>query len=63
MKLRPDQKIVDLRNWEDAKTRLDGVARLLQALVKIACTAQPNANAALPQPTPALVKPRIARRA
>jgi transcription-repair coupling factor (superfamily II helicase) len=27
LKLRPDQKIVYLRNWEDEKTRLAGVAK------------------------------------
>ncbi len=63
LKLRPDQKIVYLRNWDDEKTRLAGVAKLLQALVKIARTATPEADAALPQPTPELVKPKVARRA
>ena len=32
LKIRPDQKIVYLRNWDDEKQRLTGVARLLQAL-------------------------------
>ena len=59
LRLRPDQKIVYLRNWEDEKTRLTGVARLLQALVKIAGAAQPNGEL----PTPALSKPKLARRA
>ncbi len=36
LKIRPDQKIVYLRNWDDEKQRLTGVARLLQALVKLA---------------------------
>ena len=36
LKLRTDQKLVYLRNWDDEKQRLTGVARLLQALVKIA---------------------------
>jgi hypothetical protein len=36
LKLRPDQKIVYLRNWENEKTRLASVAKLLQGLVKIA---------------------------
>ena len=61
--LRPDQKIVYLRNWEDEKTRLAGVAKLLQALVKIARTEQPDTDAALPPPTPEVSKPKIARRA
>jgi len=63
LKLRPDQKIVYLRNWEDEKTRLAGVARLLQALVKIAGAAKPGADVALPQPTPEMVKTKVARRA
>ena len=63
LKLRPDQKIVYLRNWDDEKARLTGVARLLQALVKIARAAQPEADAALPKPTPEPVKPKLARRA
>src|SRR5205085_3569732 len=32
LRLRPDQKLVYLRNWEDEKERLAGVARLMQAL-------------------------------
>jgi transcription-repair coupling factor (superfamily II helicase) len=62
LKLRPDHKIVYLRNWEDAKTRLAGVAKLAQALAKIARTAQAEADAQLPQPTPELVKQRSAGR-
>src|SRR5258708_5715770 len=62
LKLRPDHKIVYLRNWEDAKTRLAGVAKLAQALAKIARTAQPETDAQLPQPTPELVKQRSAGR-
>jgi transcription-repair coupling factor (superfamily II helicase) len=56
LKLRPDQKIVYLRNWEDQKTRLAGVAKLLQALVKIA-------RAAPTTPAPELAEPKVARRA
>ena len=62
MKLRPDQKIVYLRNWEDEKTRLAGVAKLLQALVKIDRSEKPDAEVA-PPATPSLVKPQVARRA
>ncbi len=54
LKLRPDQKIVYLRNWEDEKTRLVGVAKLLHALVKIARAAKPEADA---------TTPKVARRA
>jgi transcription-repair coupling factor (superfamily II helicase) len=35
LRLRPDQKLVYLRDWDDAKARLQGVSRLLQALVKL----------------------------
>jgi len=63
LKLRPDQKIVYLRNWEDEKTRLAGVAQLLRALVKIARAEKPDATAVLPSPAPALVKQQVVRRA
>jgi transcription-repair coupling factor (superfamily II helicase) len=63
LKLRPDQKIVYLRNWEDEKTRLAGVAQLLRTLVKIARAEKSEADTALPTPTPSLVKPQLARRA
>src|SRR5207244_7411274 len=59
LKLRPDQKIVYLRDWHDAKTRLTGVAKLVQALAKIARAAQPEAATALPKPTPSVVNPRL----
>jgi transcription-repair coupling factor (superfamily II helicase) len=60
LKIRTDQKIVYLRNWDDQKQRLTGVARLLQALVKLARAAKPETDAPLPQPTPELVKQRAA---
>jgi hypothetical protein len=60
--LRSDQKIVYLCDWEDKKTRLAGVAKLLQALVKIVGAEKPDVNAALPPPQPSLVKPQAARR-
>jgi transcription-repair coupling factor (superfamily II helicase) len=63
LKLRPDQKIVYLRNWEDEKARLAGVANLLQALVKIAHAESPDADMTLPPPTPELVRSKVARRA
>src|SRR6202040_4125666 len=62
LKLRPDQKIVYLRNWEDEKARLAGVTKLLQALVKLATAANRDADASLPPPTPALVNPRSEER-
>ena len=43
LKIRPDQKIVYLRNWSDEQARLAGVARLLQTLVKLAAAAGPEA--------------------
>jgi len=60
LRLRPDQKLVYLRNWEDAKERLAGVARLLQALVKLAGGGAPEAAAqgAMAKPTRELVKAR-----
>jgi transcription-repair coupling factor (superfamily II helicase) len=66
LRLRPDQKLVYLRNWEDEKERLAGVARLLQALVATARATPPAAAAGgvtTPKPTPALVKAPAAGRA
>ncbi len=63
LKLRPDQKILYQRNWDDAKARLTGAVKLVQTLAKIARTAQPEADTQLPKPTPSLAKPRVARRA
>ena len=62
LRLRPDQKLVYLRNWDDEAARLKGVAGLMQALVKIARAASPE-PAPLPPPTPELRKPPLARRA
>ena len=44
LKLRPDQKLVYLRNWDDEKERMTGVAGLMQALVKIARAGSPGAR-------------------
>jgi transcription-repair coupling factor (superfamily II helicase) len=63
LKIRPDQKIVYLRNWGDEKARLAGVARLLQTLVKIAATAGPERAAAVPPPVLEPVDRPTARRA
>ncbi len=52
LKIRPDQKITYLRNWDDEKARLAGVARLLQALVRIARATGPADTAAPPPPSP-----------
>ncbi len=57
LRLRPDQKLVYLRDWEDEATRLKGVAGLLQTLVKLARAGTSDAvPAAMPKPTPELVK-------
>ena len=63
LKLRPDQKIVYLRDWHDAKTRLTGAARLAQALAKIARAAPPEAATTPPKPAVSLVEPKVAKRA
>jgi hypothetical protein len=52
--------MVYLRNWEDEKSRLAGVARLSRALVKIAPLRRRCGAAADPG---SLVKPPVARRA
>ncbi len=63
LRLRPDQRLVYLRNWEDEKERLAGVARLLQALVKLARAGQPDAAPPPMSPTtPELIKTRAAGR-
>jgi transcription-repair coupling factor (superfamily II helicase) len=63
LRLRPDQRLVYLRNWEDEKERLAGVARLMQALVKVAEAATPEAAGAPPaNPTAELVKAKVAAR-
>jgi transcription-repair coupling factor (superfamily II helicase) len=58
LRLRPDQKLVYLRNWDDEAARVKGVQGLMQALVKLARAAAPNA-APMPPPTPALRKAQI----
>src|SRR5215831_10211100 len=63
LKLRPDQKIVYLRDWHDAKTRLTGAARLAHALAKIARAAQPEVDMAPSPPVPTLANPQVAKRA
>jgi transcription-repair coupling factor (superfamily II helicase) len=60
LRLRPDQKLVYLRNWEDEATRLKGVVGLMQALVRI--VREPPPAAAMPPPTPELVKIGAGRR-
>jgi transcription-repair coupling factor (superfamily II helicase) len=61
LRLRPDHKLVYLRNWDDEKERLSGVARLLQTLVKLARTETTDAvPLPVPKPTPVLVKTRAA---
>src|SRR5579884_1481898 len=62
LKLRPDQKLVYLRNWEDEKERLKGVAGLMQALVKLVRATSADSAAPIPTPTPELMKARAAGR-
>jgi transcription-repair coupling factor (superfamily II helicase) len=61
LRLRPDQRLVYLRNWEDQETRLKGVAGLMQALVKLAHVRAAE-TAAMPPPSPELVKRQAAGR-
>jgi transcription-repair coupling factor (superfamily II helicase) len=62
LRLRPDQKLVYLRNWDDEAARLKGVSALLQTLVKIA-RAVADDTPPMPPPTSELRKPRVAQRA
>ncbi len=55
LRLRPDQKLVYLRNWDNEAARVKGVTGLLQALVKLARTAAPE-SAPMPPPSAALRK-------
>lgn len=48
---------------QDEKEGLAGAARLLQALVEIACATKPDTDRGLAQPTPSLTEPRMTRRA
>ncbi|HEX4193074.1 MAG TPA: transcription-repair coupling factor, partial [Stellaceae bacterium] len=43
-KLRPDQKLVIMRNWEDTRDRLKGVTGILGHLARIAAAPPPNAG-------------------
>jgi transcription-repair coupling factor (superfamily II helicase) len=54
LRLRPDQRLVYLRNWDDEETRLKGVSGLMQALVQLARAG--TQDAPMPKPTPELVK-------
>ncbi|HEX6843118.1 MAG TPA: transcription-repair coupling factor, partial [Stellaceae bacterium] len=47
-KLRPDQRVVIMRNWEDTRQRLGGINALLRRLAEIA---------AAPTPAPAIATP------
>ena len=49
-KLRPDQRVVIMRNWEDTRQRLGGINALLRRLAEIAA-------APLPAPAPARAAP------
>ena len=64
LKLRPDQKLVYLRNWQDEQTRLKGVAGLMHALAKLARAGGDAAAPVdpVPAPTPELVRRSTASR-
>ncbi|HML09362.1 MAG TPA: transcription-repair coupling factor [Stellaceae bacterium] len=62
LRLRPDQKLVYLRNWDDEAARLKGVTGLMQTLVKLARAASDD-KPPMPPPTPELRKPQLAGRA
>jgi len=49
-KLRPDQRLVFMRNWEDAKDRLRGVRNLLAKLAEIAAAAPAETQPPAPPP-------------
>jgi transcription-repair coupling factor (superfamily II helicase) len=59
-KLRPDQKLVFIRGWDEPRQRLTGINNLLQQLAKIAAAGNPQ-GAAMPPPTSDLVKRQAAR--
>jgi transcription-repair coupling factor (superfamily II helicase) len=50
LRLRPDHKLVYLRNWADEGERLKGVAGLMQALVRLARAGEADGAAAMPAP-------------
>jgi transcription-repair coupling factor (superfamily II helicase) len=57
MKVRPDQRLVWMRDFEDKVLRVKGVEKLLGRLAAYAAGIEPGADTALPPPTPVLVKP------
>jgi transcription-repair coupling factor (superfamily II helicase) len=62
LKIRTDQKIVYLRNWDDPTQRLKGVARLLHTFVKLARAGNRETAPAQPPPRPELVRGVSSRR-
>ncbi len=56
MKVRPDQRLVLMRDLEDQKDRVVQVQRLLTKLAELAQSAKPDAKPGLPPPTPVLAK-------
>jgi transcription-repair coupling factor (superfamily II helicase) len=52
-KLRPDQRIVIIRNWDDTRQRLSGINALLRRLAEIAAAPPAAAPAAAPPVVPA----------
>jgi transcription-repair coupling factor (superfamily II helicase) len=55
-KLRPDQKLVFIRGWDEPRERLTGINNLLQQLAKVAAAGAAAPPAPMPPPTSELVK-------
>jgi transcription-repair coupling factor (superfamily II helicase) len=56
MKVRPDQRLVLLRDFEDAKERVAQVTGLLGKLARLANGAKPESEPGLPPPSSSLIK-------
>ncbi|HTZ37306.1 MAG TPA: transcription-repair coupling factor, partial [Stellaceae bacterium] len=63
LRLRPDQKLVYLRNWDDEAARLKGVAGIMQTLVRLARAGKSEVAPMPPPPAAALRKAPAAQRA
>jgi transcription-repair coupling factor (superfamily II helicase) len=61
-KLRPDQKLVFIRSWDEPRERLTGINNLLQQLAKVAAAGAAAPPAPMPPPTSDLVKRHAAGR-
>jgi transcription-repair coupling factor (superfamily II helicase) len=61
LRVRPDHRLIYLRDWDDEAARLKGVAGLLQTLVRLTRAATPE-SAPMPPPTPTLRKSQSVQR-